>query len=370
MRQRRGDRERIHVTEQMAKEMEELARHVKPLHSFLVRRGVSDGDAWDILQDSFIKVFNRRESLPEGLEKRKAILFGEVNMHMKAYFTERGRSLHRAARAQEFVVVMGLTEQRDMSEVLEARQLLEMVLSEISPEQGQVFTDKVLDQLTIREISEQLRINPHTTRTHWFRALEVLREKLENIDRRGGRGLMVLVIGAGLLGLASNARAMVEMLKRFFRSIRLLRGNILAAVGTASLVLLSPPNSGASSHDAGSSSQNQTMAIAAESVSKPTSATASNVPAKNEMVASTAIVNMPATLIPRANAHRSESQKQATTVPPPDYLLAMAMVSLRNGHPKKALAQLDQYVAANAKAANTGVVKTLRAQAWAAMAKH
>lgn len=367
MRQRRGDRERIHVTGQMAKEMEELARHVKPLHSFLVKQGVSDGDAWDILQDSFIKVLNRQGPLPECLEKRRAILFGEVSMQMKAYFTERGRLLHRAARAQEFVVVMGLTEQRDMADVLEARQLLEMLLSEISPEQCQVFTDKVLDQLTIREISERLRINEHTTRTHWFRALEALKEKLDTIDRRGGRGLMVFVIVAGLLGLARNAWAMVEMLKRLFRSIRFLRGNILAGVATASLVLLSPPNSGASGRDASSSSRNQASASASEGIPKPTPGMATSVPEKLEIAALPSIANTLATSVPGSNSRRGESEKQAKRVPPPDYLLVMAMVALRHGHPEKALARLDQYVAADAKAANTGVVKTLRAEAQMAM---
>jgi len=370
MRQRRGDVERILVTEQMAKEMAELSRHLKPLHAFLVKSGVSKVDAGDILQDAFIKVFNRRDTLPESVEQRKAILFGEVNVQMKAHFTERNRLLHRAARAHELIAFMGLTEQREMSGVFEARQLLELAFSEISPDQYQVFTDRVLDNLTIMEVAEHLSMNPHTTKTNWFRALEVLREKLDHIERRGGRGFISFLVVASILGLAKNAMAMFELLKRFFRTMRHLHVHHLRGMMTGAMVMFSPPQSGASVNAAASLTQHETSAHDSAGITESKLGGALRVQEKRETAEVPRVSNAAQSSVPPASSRQNVSINPAMRMAPPDYLIAMAIVALRNGQPEKALVLIDQYAATDAKAANSGTVKVLRADARAAMAAH
>lgn len=348
------------MTEQKAKEMDELARHVQSLHRFLAKNGVSRADACDILQNAFINVFNRREKLPESLEQRKAILFGEVNAQMMAHFTEQRRAVERAARAGELVVFLEQTRARDMSRVIEARQLLELLFSEISPEQYQVFTDKVLDELTIREVAERLDMNVHTTKTHWFRALETLKAKLESIEHGGGRGLIVLLLIAAILGLAKNASAMVERLRRFFRAIRQAHVLKLAGMTTAGMIILLPPNSGASVHDASSLSYGTTS----NAFDGPTLPKIEHNAEKAGKGVAAAMPSVADVTPSRPRAPKQSTKKRSA---PPDYLITAAMTALRDGEPQRALVLLDQYAAANAEAGNSGMVKTLRAQAQAAM---
>jgi len=329
-----------------------------------MKRGVSDVDAWDILQNAFIKVFNRRETLPESVEQRKAILFGEVNVQMKAHFSEQIRSLDRAARARELIVFLGLTEQRDMARVLEARQLLELVLAEISADQYQIFTDKVLDDLTIREVAEQLNMNAHTAKTHWFRALASLKLKLENIEHRKGRGFIVLLAIAGILGLAKNARAMVELLKRFFRTIRQMHLHQLAGMATAGMIMLSPPNSGASVNDASSSLHNEAPANASIELAPLKMASDSEAGGKK---AAASIADSPSPAAPLPQSKPRAPKKSTKQSAPPDYLISAAIATLRDGQPERALVLLDQYAATSEKAAKAGMVKTLRAEAQAAI---
>lgn len=355
------------MTEQKAKEMDELARHAQSLHKFLVKNGVSRPDACDILQNAFIKVFNRRETLPESLKERKAILFCEVNAHMMAYFTEQRRAVERAARAGELVVYLEQTRARDMSRVIEARQLLEMLFSEISPEQYQVFTDKVLDELTIREVAERLDMNVHTTKTHWFRALETLKSKLETIEHSGGRGLIMFLIIAGILGLAKNASAMVERLRRFFRAIRQANVLKLAGMATAGAIILSPPNSGASEHDASSLSHRMAM----DALGAPTPLKIepnAKMAGKDIVAAMPSVLDVPSRAVPSVPSRPRVSKQSTKRSVPPDYLITAAMTALRDGEPQRALVLLDQYVAADAAAGNSGMVKTLRAQTQAAIA--
>jgi len=354
------------VTEQKAKEMDELARHVKPLLGFLVMQGVSEVDAWDILQNAFIKVLNRQSTLPESLEQRRAILFGEVNVQMQAHFTEQTRLLTRLERAHEYAVFMGMTQQRDMSGVLEAREQLEFILPQMSPEQYQVFTEKVLDDLTIREVAERLGMKANTTKTYWLRPLETLKEKLEKIENPRGRGFITMLGISSLLALARNASAMVERLRRLFRAIRHAQVHGLVGMAAAVMVMLSPPNSGASADDASSSSRSATSTNASDAVVQPITVPGSNAPGKSGTAAKPSVPNTRAQS--PAAPRQSVTKKPAVKTGPPDYLIAMAMTALRNGQPERTLALLDQYSAADAKAANSGMVKTLRADAQAAIA--
>ena len=358
------------MTEQKAKEMEDLARQVKPLHGFLVKSGVSAVDAWDILQDSFIKVFHRRNTLPECPEQRKAILFGEVNVQMKAHFTEQTRLLDRAARARELVVFMGLTEQRDVSGVLEARQQLESILSQISPEQCQVFTDKVLDDFTIREVAENLGMNANTTKSYWLRALEVLREKLDNLEHRGARGLVVFII-AGVLGLARNASAMVERIRRFFRTIRMARVHHAVGVTSAAMFVLSPPDSsGISVDDASHVNRPQMSVSASGEIPQSQIVPGSTLTEKEAPRAIPSVSDASSRSVPSAIPRKTMPKKSVVRSGPPDYLITAAITALRDGKPERALELLDQYAAMDAKCANSGMVKTLRADAREAMATH
>lgn len=114
------------MTEQKAKEMEELARHVKQLFAFVRAHRIPAPDAWDIVQEAFVDLRIREEPLPECPEQRLALLFIIVKGRMAAYFTEQTRTIERADWAREHAVHEGKTYQQDTAAMIEARYTIPM----------------------------------------------------------------------------------------------------------------------------------------------------------------------------------------------------------------------------------------------------
>ncbi|MBK9263126.1 MAG: hypothetical protein IPM54_25395 [Polyangiaceae bacterium] len=354
------------MSEQKAKEMEELARQVKPLHAYLVSRGVPAMDAWDVVQEAFITIFKRQDTLPECAEQRNAILFSAVNFGMRAYFTEQSRACDRAARAHEYAVFMGMTQERDISGVLEAREQLEIVLPQIPAEQCQVFTDRVLDGLTVPEVAARLGMKANTTKGYWRRALETLQEKLESLEHRGVRGVLVFFAISSVLALAKNASAMVGGLRKFFRPTGHAQLRIVAGLAMAAAVILVPPNSRASADEDFANAP--LSATAAGTATRLEASSVVGAPEKNASKEAPNVTQLPSPPVPSVVPRQTAPKKFTMNAGPPDYLISMTMSALRYGNPQRALELLDRYVATNGKAANARSVQTLRAQAQQAIA--
>lgn len=128
--------------------------------------------------------------------------------------------------------------------------------------------------------------------------------------------------------------------------------------------MLSPPNSGASVNNVSNASRQETSANAAVEMRPLKIATDSAASVKK---AATCVVDSPsiAASLPQSKPRApKKSMKQSA---PPDYLISAAIAALRDGQPERALVLLDEYAATSEKAANAGMVMTLRAEAQAAI---
>ncbi|MBK9263110.1 MAG: hypothetical protein IPM54_25315 [Polyangiaceae bacterium] len=342
--------------------MEELARQVKPLHAYLVSRGVPAMDAWDVVQEAFIAVFKRRDTLPECAEQRNAIFFSAVNFGMRAYFTEQSRAFDRAARAHEYAVFLGMTQERDISGVLEAREQLEIVLPQIPSEQCQVFTDRVLDGLTVPEVAARLGMKANTTKGYWRRALETLQEKLESLEHRGVRGVLVFFAISSVLALAKNASAMIGGLRKFLRPTGHAQLRMVAGLAMAAAVMLVPPNSRASADE------ERILRLWRAPYRGRKQHPSRLRPRRTRPKEAPRVTKLPSPPVPLVVPRQTAPKKFTMNAGPPDYLISMTMSALRYGKPERALELLDRYVATNGKAANARSVQTLRAQAQQAIA--
>ncbi len=356
------------MTEQKAKEIEELARQVKPLQMYVVSCGVSIEDAEDIVQNSFLRVFTWSDTLPESLEEQKAVFVAEVKLRTLAYFKEQQRLQGRAARAHEYALFTGATYERDISQVLEAREQLELVLPSITEKQWQILTDKVLDELTFSEVAERRSMNPNTAKWYWRQALETLREKLQRLEQRGVRGAVVFVVISSILALAKNAHAMVGWLKRFLQSAGQMQMRKVAGLATAVMVVVLPPNFDASAESEPIGTNDAFPASVGGAITTPAALSLSMVKAEKVIEAVPSVTVLPSLSVSPVVTRKVMGKKSTINTPPPDYLLGMVIWELRSGKPERALELLDQYTSANPQAAKAGSVQSFRAQANRAIA--
>lgn len=358
---------RIPVTEQKAKEMEELARYVKQLFAFVRGRQIPKADAWDIVQETFVDICIREEPLPECPKQRAALLFQIAKGRILAYFSEQHRLLERAEWAREHAVCLGRPYQPDSAATLEAREQLELVCRELSIEQWQVFTDRALDEWTIAEIASRYEMNVNTTKTHWLQALELLREKLQHLEHRRIRGFLVVFGISRILAIAKNASAMGAMVRRFFQIVRLpLRGFVGGAAIAA--VMLSPPNSGASADDFAGSKTATASPVSTTEIVQVETLSRKRGRAGEAIELPKGRSELPKRTVRTVVSSETAPKKLPMPAASPDYLIARAMKLLRDGKPEQALAVLAEYPVQDSMTADVEMVKSLRANAAAAIA--
>jgi RNA polymerase sigma factor (sigma-70 family) len=342
MRAVRDGVERINVTEQKAKEMEEWARQVKlPLFLYVRSFRIPVADAWDIVQDVFFYLCAREEPLPDEVNSRKALLLKVAQFRVRAHFNERKRHGERADLVREYAIFAGMTYERDLSAVIEAREQLELVLPALSEDQYEVFTTKVLEGLKVCDVAAQLGLKENTARGYLSKALETLRERLEHLEPRGVRSLLILLGISSILALADTASAMASRIKRFFESFFQATLRCAASAATAVFVMVVPPNSGASA-DHSANSANLPSRAATNSITLPEAPNPSGAPAQRFAEFSLHIFPISTSIRPQSIPHRDTTTK-AVKVTPPDFLLSQAMSAMRNGNPEKALELLDRY---------------------------
>lgn len=350
--------------QKLKEEMEDLARHVKRLHTIALLVGVPAFDAWALINDAFVHTCERKKPLPVESDARKAVFLKIFRFLLRRYFSERNRMYSRAKLAHEYATVIAMTYARDSSEVLEAREVVEMVIRPLTPEQLDVITEKALDELTIREVAERLGIKENTAQSHWQRGCTKIALEMEKLDQpKLGkvRSVLVFVTISSIITAARNARAMFGALRRFFRSVlefaSIPRRAVTGMATVASIVLLGPGQSGAHAN----------KPIRAEEHAVPTPAQSASAPQSEKP--KTALANaVPSVKPPLPSRIVAKSCAQKSTDLSLDALVSMAKMALRRGDAQRALALLEQINLANAPQADVAMVNALKSAAKMALA--
>lgn len=149
----------------------------RQIRNFLIYRGSSEKQAEDIVQESFIKLWeNCRKVMPS---KAKSYLYtlasnafkNEIaHMKVKMKYSEANKSSSVELQTPEFQM-----------EESEFKERLERAIAELVPTQREVFLMNRIDKKKYAEIAEELGISVKAVEKRMGKALKALREKIKEI---------------------------------------------------------------------------------------------------------------------------------------------------------------------------------------------
>ena len=155
------------------------ALYAKKLTNYLVANQVEYAKACDIVQESFVRLWNKRNDL-------------NSNDSISAYVFQIARNLRiDYLRTEKFSVVVDVDEHPDdfvdntepsiASDSAILRQRIKKALSEIPADLAQAYTMYQLADLSIKEISQQLSISESNVKVRLHRAREKFAELLKDL---------------------------------------------------------------------------------------------------------------------------------------------------------------------------------------------
>ncbi len=152
------------------------------MYTICLRYTSNEDKAADVLQDAFIKIYQKRESYNPtynlGGWIRRIVVNEAIN-------------LYRSEKKFEFIEDDSFFEAEDDTELIledsdqNIKQLLADILEELPDGYRTVFTMYVLDNLKHQEIADYLSISVNTSKTQLMKARKFIKQKLEekNITR-------------------------------------------------------------------------------------------------------------------------------------------------------------------------------------------
>jgi RNA polymerase sigma-70 factor (ECF subfamily) len=129
-------------------------------------------DAQDILQDGFIKVFEKIHQF-----SYKGAFEGWIRKVMVNTALEKYRLHYRQVSMEENIPQTESDDGKDITAAIDAAELLR-IIQELSPKYRIVFNLYALEGFSHKEISEMLKISEGTSKSNLSRARTILQEKV------------------------------------------------------------------------------------------------------------------------------------------------------------------------------------------------
>ncbi|SEM31046.1 RNA polymerase sigma-70 factor, ECF subfamily [bacterium A37T11] len=137
----------------------------------------------EIVQDAFIKVWLRRDTLPQ-IEHFSNYLFILCRNHAFAILKKQA-----AQRVMQLEVEKYLQEDAELDELDNPaehyRQLIDQAVTHLPEQQQKVYSLSRYDRLKHQEIAAQLHISPETVKKHIQLAVEFIKKEVENEYNKG-----------------------------------------------------------------------------------------------------------------------------------------------------------------------------------------
>lgn len=183
------DRDRTLVANVLTGDMDSFAALVqayqKPLYNFLLKMTFSKEDAEEILQEVFIKVYNRLYTYDDRFSFSTWIYRITINTYkseyrkkkrnsMIAYFDELPGELYSLEDCPE-----------EALEIKEHTREIIKILSCLKEDQRMAFILKHLQDLSYKEVGDAMRLSPEAARMKVHRAKVILIERFEALMKRG-----------------------------------------------------------------------------------------------------------------------------------------------------------------------------------------
>jgi len=150
-----------------------VKEYTAPLYKFLYK-SVRDKDAVkDLLQDTFVKLWEHKDNIQEG--KEKSWLFTTAYHFMLKYLEKDKRNV----RGEEEVVVAVQANTN-----YEAKELVDILIAKLPEIQRSILLLRDMEGYDYKEIGEILKLNESQVKVYLFRARQKLRDELKamNVD--------------------------------------------------------------------------------------------------------------------------------------------------------------------------------------------
>ena len=168
---------------------EEIYKAVAPgLTNYLVGSGSSYATACDIVQETFLRAWKRRDELEDDLSQVRGLVYTIARNYRIDLIRKSKREILQEEITDETARIDQVTdsplsfsrpaEERDENAAL--RQKIDAALAQLPPTLREAFTLFQLGELSIREIARQTQVSESNVKVRIHRAKEKLREMLKS----------------------------------------------------------------------------------------------------------------------------------------------------------------------------------------------
>jgi RNA polymerase sigma-70 factor (ECF subfamily) len=150
----------------------------KPLHFFASRYVKDNAAAEDIITDSFIKLWDKREIF-ETASGIKGYLYKSVyNACLRCLEQQQRKTIHTKSYAGQ----INTTEQPYLNDIIKAETIhqLHIAISQLPTQCKKIFTKLYVEGKTVSEIAEEMNLTISTIKNQKARGLKLLKPKLTN----------------------------------------------------------------------------------------------------------------------------------------------------------------------------------------------
>ncbi|TDQ08265.1 RNA polymerase sigma factor [Pedobacter metabolipauper] len=159
-------------------------RFWKSLYTYALKKIGDEDDAFDLVQELFIELWDRRGNIPEITVAVENYLHGSVFFKLAKYFRTKGFREQHQKNFEAFLKHEGVSEfASDPLQILENElqydsiiQVIHTTIDQMPGKMKEIFIMSRSGQYSISEIAEQLNVSPQTVKNQVSNALLRLRK--------------------------------------------------------------------------------------------------------------------------------------------------------------------------------------------------
>jgi len=154
-------------------------RYSKRLYFFVLQYVKLDADAEEIVQEVFIKIWEKRKTI-DAYSSFESFLFTVTYNATISLLRKRITENKYLAHLQSIQQVNEITESTDSLYFNELNDKLKSLLNKLSPRQREIFLLNREEGLTHKQISKKLHISVNTVKKHSSNTISFLKSHLDN----------------------------------------------------------------------------------------------------------------------------------------------------------------------------------------------
>lgn len=156
-----------------------VRRYSSGLHRTVARILADDAEAWDVVQMTFVRAWQRLDRYDERWSFSTWLYRIGTNLAIDLIRSRASRErAHRAGTEHRLRVVGESRPASDLADHAEVDRLFDQLVGSLTPQQRSAFVLRELEGLETAEVARALGCSATTVRNHVFQARKVLRQEL------------------------------------------------------------------------------------------------------------------------------------------------------------------------------------------------